>query len=111
MDALINKIAIVTGAASRRGMGRAIALKLVGEGANVIVGCMDLGELVAGLGFGDGVVEEPIEAGVEGLADVAVDDGAFEAELAGKSCDVAVIEVGFVVECGDEVEVAFGVDE
>ena len=37
MDALKNKVAIVTGAASRRGMGRAIALKLAGEGANVVV--------------------------------------------------------------------------
>jgi 3-oxoacyl-[acyl-carrier protein] reductase len=37
LDFLKNKVAIVTGAASRRGMGRAVALRLAGEGANVIV--------------------------------------------------------------------------
>ena len=37
MDLLKNKVAIVTGAASRRGIGRAIALRLAGEGANVVV--------------------------------------------------------------------------
>jgi NAD(P)-dependent dehydrogenase (short-subunit alcohol dehydrogenase family) len=34
---LKGKVALVTGAASKRGMGHAIALKLAGEGANVVV--------------------------------------------------------------------------
>ena len=34
---LKDKVAIVTGAASRRGMGRVVALKLAGEGADVVV--------------------------------------------------------------------------
>jgi NAD(P)-dependent dehydrogenase (short-subunit alcohol dehydrogenase family) len=37
MNLLKNKVAVVTGAASRRGIGRAIALKLAGEGANIVV--------------------------------------------------------------------------
>lgn len=37
MDLLKNKVAIVTGAASRRGIGRSIAIKLAGEGADVVV--------------------------------------------------------------------------
>ena len=34
---LSGKIAIVTGAAGRRGIGRAIAIRLASEGANVAV--------------------------------------------------------------------------
>jgi 3-oxoacyl-[acyl-carrier protein] reductase len=37
MNMLKNKTAIVTGAASRRGMGRTVALRLASEGANVVV--------------------------------------------------------------------------
>ena len=37
MDTLKDKVALVTGAGSQRGMGRAIALKLASEGANVVV--------------------------------------------------------------------------
>ena len=37
MNSLEGKTAIVTGAASKRGMGRAIALRLAREGANVVV--------------------------------------------------------------------------
>jgi 3-oxoacyl-[acyl-carrier protein] reductase len=37
MNTLPNKVAIVTGAASRRGMGRSVALRLAGEGADVVV--------------------------------------------------------------------------
>ena len=37
MNSLEGKVAIVTGAASKRGMGRAIALRLAGEGANVVI--------------------------------------------------------------------------
>ena len=62
----------------------------IGERLNVGVGFVDLGELVVGVGFGDGVFEEPVEAGFEGLADVAVDDGAFYTEFSGKLCDVAM---------------------
>jgi NAD(P)-dependent dehydrogenase (short-subunit alcohol dehydrogenase family) len=36
-DALKEKVAFVTGAASKRGMGRAIALRLAAEGADVVV--------------------------------------------------------------------------
>ena len=37
MNSLAGKVAIVTGVASKRGMGHAIALRLAGEGANVTV--------------------------------------------------------------------------
>ena len=37
MSNLDGKVAIVTGAASKRGMGHAIALRLAGEGANVVI--------------------------------------------------------------------------
>jgi 3-oxoacyl-[acyl-carrier protein] reductase len=37
MKALENKVALVTGAASKKGLGRAIALRLAGEGAHVAV--------------------------------------------------------------------------
>jgi 3-oxoacyl-[acyl-carrier protein] reductase len=37
MSSLKGKVAMVTGAASKRGMGHAIALRLVGEGADVVV--------------------------------------------------------------------------
>ena len=66
---------------------------------------------MACLGFGDGVVEVPVEAGFEGLADVAVDGFTGDAEGAGECGDVAVVEVGFAVEVDDDGEVAFGVGE
>jgi 3-oxoacyl-[acyl-carrier protein] reductase len=37
VNSLEGKVALVTGAASKRGMGHAIALRLAGEGANVVV--------------------------------------------------------------------------
>ena len=37
MNSLKDKVALITGAASKRGMGHAIALRLAGEGANVVV--------------------------------------------------------------------------
>jgi NAD(P)-dependent dehydrogenase (short-subunit alcohol dehydrogenase family) len=37
MGILNGKVAFVTGAASRRGMGRAVALRLAGEGADIVV--------------------------------------------------------------------------
>ena len=61
------------------------------------------------MGFGDGVFEEPVEAGFEGLADVAVDDGAFDAELSGEVGDVAFFDVGLMFEVGDDGEVAFSI--
>ena len=37
MKSLMGKVALVTGAASKRGMGRAVAVRLAGEGANVVI--------------------------------------------------------------------------
>ncbi|MFC1863302.1 SDR family NAD(P)-dependent oxidoreductase [Thermodesulfobacteriota bacterium] len=37
MNTLKNKVALVTGASSKKGMGRSIALRLAGEGASVVV--------------------------------------------------------------------------
>jgi NAD(P)-dependent dehydrogenase (short-subunit alcohol dehydrogenase family) len=37
MNSLKDKVAFITGAASKRGMGRAIALRLAGEGADIVV--------------------------------------------------------------------------
>ena len=37
MNSLEGKVALVTGTASKRGMGHAIALRLAGEGANVVI--------------------------------------------------------------------------
>lgn len=61
------------------------------------------------MGFRDGVFDKPVEAGFKGLADVAVDDGAGDTELAGEVGDITVVEVGLVFEVGDDSEVAFGV--
>lgn len=62
-----------------------------------------------GVCFGNGVVEEPVKTGFEGLADVTVDDGASNTECASEFGDITVAEVGFVCELIDNVEVAFGV--
>jgi NAD(P)-dependent dehydrogenase (short-subunit alcohol dehydrogenase family) len=37
MDTLKDKVALVTGAGGKRGMGHAVALRLAGEGANVAI--------------------------------------------------------------------------
>ncbi len=37
MNSLEGKVALITGAASKRGMGHAVALRLAGEGANVVL--------------------------------------------------------------------------
>ena len=37
MNSLEGKVALITGAASKRGMGHAVALRLAHEGANVVV--------------------------------------------------------------------------
>jgi meso-butanediol dehydrogenase / (S,S)-butanediol dehydrogenase / diacetyl reductase len=37
MDSLAGKVALVTGAGSKRGMGHAVALKLAAEGANLVI--------------------------------------------------------------------------
>lgn len=76
MKNLKGKVAIVTGAASKRGMGHAIALKLAGEGADVVV----TDKLMAprslfpgdeGWGGLDAEVAEIKSLGREGLAIVA----------------------------------------
>ena len=76
MGSLNGKVAIVTGAASKRGMGRAIAVRLAKEGADVAV----LDKLAApksiwpgdeGWGGLDSVVEEIKALGRQGLALVA----------------------------------------
>jgi NAD(P)-dependent dehydrogenase (short-subunit alcohol dehydrogenase family) len=67
MGVLEGKVAIVTGAG--RGIGRAIALDMAGEGARVVVN--DLGGETDGTGSGrvaDGVVEEIRAAGGEAVA-------------------------------------------
>lgn len=66
---------------------------------------------MVGLGFGEGIFDEPVEARAESLTDMTVDGFASDAKVAGELGDVAVGEVGFVVELGDDVEVAFGVGE
>jgi len=76
MKSLEGKVAMVTGAASKRGMGHAVALRLAAEGANVIV----LDKYAAprsiwpgdeGWGGLDAVVDEIKSKGGEGLAVVA----------------------------------------
>jgi len=76
MNSLEGKVAMVTGAASKRGMGHAVAVRLAGEGANVIV----LDKYAApesiwpgdeGWGGLDAVVDEIKSQGREALAVVA----------------------------------------
>ncbi len=76
MKSLEGKVAMVTGAASKRGMGHAVALRLAAEGANVIV----LDKYAApksiwpgdeGWGGLDAVVDEIKSQGGEALAAVA----------------------------------------
>ena len=73
---LAGKVAFVTGAAAKRGMGRAIALRLANEGAKVVVA--DINPAPKSLFPGDEgwrgldeVVEEIESLGSEGLAAVA----------------------------------------
>ena len=76
MNSLDGKVALVTGAASKRGMGHAIALRLAGEGANVVIvdkysvprSLFPGDEEWAGL---DEIVTEIESLGSEGLAVVA----------------------------------------
>jgi hypothetical protein len=77
---------------------------------DVGVGFVDLGELVTSLGFRDGIFKEPVEAGFEGLADMAIDDGAFDTEFPSEFGNVTFFDVSLVFEVGDDVEVAFGID-
>ena len=45
---LNGKVALVTGAAGKRGLGRAIALRLAEEGADVVVNDIATGDIIAG---------------------------------------------------------------
>lgn len=81
----------------------------VGEGLDMGVGFMDLCELLGGLGFSDGVLDKPVEAGFKGLTDVAVDDGASDAKCASELGNVAMLEVGLTLEVGNDGEVSFSI--
>ncbi len=76
MNSLEGKVALVTGAASKRGMGHAIALRLAGEGASVVVvdkfaAPRSLWTGDEGWGGLDAVVDEIKALGREALAMVA----------------------------------------
>jgi len=76
MSSLKGKVALVTGAASKRGMGHAIALRLAGEGASVVVvdkfaAPRSLWTGDEGWGGLDAVVDEIKALGREALAMVA----------------------------------------
>ncbi|MDD5339280.1 MAG: SDR family NAD(P)-dependent oxidoreductase [Dehalococcoidales bacterium] len=105
MSSLKGKVALVTGAASKRGMGRAIAVRLAKEGANVAV----LDKFMApksiwpgdeGWGGLNAVVEEIKAQGKDGLA--------LEADVcSGKEVDDAVAKaidkfgkIDILVHCG-----------
>jgi NAD(P)-dependent dehydrogenase (short-subunit alcohol dehydrogenase family) len=105
MKSLEGKVAMVTGAGSKRGMGRAVAVRLAGEGADVIV--MDKYAAPPSIwpgdeGWGglDEVVEEIKAAGKKGLAIVADVSN-------GKDVDAAVAralkefgKIDILVHCG-----------
>jgi NAD(P)-dependent dehydrogenase (short-subunit alcohol dehydrogenase family) len=76
MNSLDGKVALVTGAASKRGMGHAITLRLAEEGANVVIvdkyaAPRSLFPGDEGWGGLDEIVTEIESLGSEGLAVVA----------------------------------------
>jgi NAD(P)-dependent dehydrogenase (short-subunit alcohol dehydrogenase family) len=87
MDSLKDRVALITGAASKRSMGHAIALRLAGEGAHIIV--VDKFAAPRSLFPGDegwgglnAVVEEVKSLGKEALAVVADINNSREVEAA-----------------------------
>ena len=78
---LNGKIAIVTGAGGRHGIGRAIALRLAQEGANVVVTDIDRGA--------DSMRAEDRQAGWQGLPSVVAEIEALGRKSAGLFSDVS----------------------
>ena len=84
MGKLHGKVAIVTGAGRRKGLGEAIARKLAEEGANIVVS--DIGEVKGKIAPEHGVGK------VEEMEQVATDIRAVGVDVATRTCDVLVEE-------------------
>jgi NAD(P)-dependent dehydrogenase (short-subunit alcohol dehydrogenase family) len=105
MKSLEGKVALITGAASKRGMGRAVAVRLAKEGADVVV----LDKFAApksiwpgdeGWGGLDDVVKEIEAEGKKGLAVVAdVSNGKEVDEAVAKSLE-KFGKIDILVHCG-----------
>ena len=105
MKSLEGKVAMITGAASKRGMGRAIAVRLAKEGADVVV----LDKFAApksiwpgdeGWGGLDEVVKEIEAQGKKGLAVVAdVSNGKEVDQAVAKSLEI-LGKIDILVHCG-----------
>jgi NAD(P)-dependent dehydrogenase (short-subunit alcohol dehydrogenase family) len=105
MGSLNGKVALVTGAASKRGMGRAVAVRLAKEGADVAV----LDKYAApqsiwpgdeGWGGLDAVVEEIKVQGRQGLALVADVSSGEEVEAAVTRTLAKFGKIDILVHCG-----------
>ena len=105
MKSLEGRVALITGAASKRGMGRAIAVRLAKEGADVVV----LDKFAApksiwpgdeGWGGLDEVVKEIEAQGKKGLAVVAdVSNGKEVDQAVAKSLEI-LGKIDILVHCG-----------
>jgi NAD(P)-dependent dehydrogenase (short-subunit alcohol dehydrogenase family) len=105
MTGLGGKVALVTGAASKRGMGRAVALRLAKEGADVAV--LDKYAAPKSIWPGDGgwgglnaVVAELEAQGRKGLALVADVSSAKEVDDAVAKTLEKFVKIDFLVHCG-----------
>lgn len=103
-NALSGKVALVTGAGSKRGMGRAVALRLAKEGADVVV--LDKFAAPKSAWAGDegwkgldDVVKEIEAMGRKGLAVVAGIENSAEAEAAVKKAIGKFGKIDILVNC------------
>ena len=104
MDDLKGRIALVTGAASKRGMGRAISLRLAKEGADVVVFDKFAAPKSAWAGDEewkglDEVVQEIEAMGRKGLAVVAGIENSDEVEAAVKTAIDKFGKIDILVNC------------
>jgi meso-butanediol dehydrogenase / (S,S)-butanediol dehydrogenase / diacetyl reductase len=103
-NALSGKVAFVTGAAAKRGMGRAVAVRLAAEGADVVVNDKFAAPKSAWAGDEgwkglDDVVKEIEAAGRKGLSVVAGVEDSREVEAAVKAAISKFGQIDILVHC------------
>jgi NAD(P)-dependent dehydrogenase (short-subunit alcohol dehydrogenase family) len=102
LDGIAGRVALVTGAARRRGIGRATALRLAREGADVA--CLDLGRAYAdfpGYGVASGEELDEVVAEIAGLGRraIALRADVSDAEQVGRAVAEAYAALGRIDFC------------